>query len=189
MRLKQSHRFRAYSRKMSLLILTLFVASVVADFDFLDEHNARRRDVSPSASNMRKLKWSNELADLAWSHAVTCSFGHNNPQSSIFNYVGQNIASSDPRISAKEIVKMWDNEKSKYNYYSNTCSGICGHYTQVNWANTEYVGCAVVDCSFGSFYVCNYGEGGNFNNARPYNQGTPCSGCPTGYSCENKLCV
>lgn len=25
---------------------------------------------------------------------------------------------------------------------------------------------------------------GNFNNARPYQQGTPCTQCPTGYSCE-----
>lgn len=85
---------------MSLLILKLFVASVAADFEFLDvhEHNARRRDVCPSASNMRKLKWSNHLADLAWSHAVTCSFGHNNPQSLIFNYLKQNLAYSDRNV-------------------------------------------------------------------------------------------
>lgn len=29
---------------------------------------------------------------------------------------------------------------------------------------------------------------GNVKGKRPYQEGTPCSQCPSGYRCENKLC-
>ncbi|XP_061181190.1 GLIPR1-like protein 1 [Saccostrea echinata] len=94
----------------------------------------------------------------------------------------------DSRTPA-EAVNWWYAEVSKYNYNANSCSGVCGHYTQVVWANSEYLGCAKQRCSNFYIYVCNYGPGGNISGRRPYSQGRRCSRCPSGYRCYNRLCV
>ncbi|KAK4849585.1 hypothetical protein QYF36_026341 [Acer negundo] len=45
-----------------------------------------------------------------------------------------------------QAVQMWVNEKSDYDYNSNTCAPgkVCGHYTQVVWRNSVRIGCAKV---------------------------------------------
>eukprot|EP01084_Bolivina_argentea_P147311 257769_1 len=64
----------------------------------------------------------------------------------------------------------------------------CGHYTQMAWANTRYVGCGYVNgCSnvgwiWDGIFVCNYFPVGNFNGASypPYTAATSnneCSDC------------
>lgn len=57
-------------------------------------------------------------------------------------------------------------EVEKYNYTlaTNACDpgAVCGHYTQVVWAKSLEVGCAVKYCSDKNYYwQCNYGPGGN----------------------------
>lgn len=95
-------------------------------------------------------------------------------------------------------MKAWDDEKTDYTYSTKACSAVCGHYTQVVWANSEYVGCAAHTCSSftglsssfngGTIVVCNYGPGGNYNKQFPYLTGTPCSACPSGTTCAKNLC-
>ena len=54
--------------------------------------------------------------------------------------------------------------------WTNSCSGICGHYTQVVWAASLELGCGLSSCpglAYGSTIVCNYGPGGN-DGGRPY---------------------
>ena len=51
-----------------------------------------------------------------------------------------------------------------------TCSGTCGHYTQIVWRTSLHVGCALVTCgslTYKSVILCNYGPGGNSGGA-PY---------------------
>nr|XP_022307789.1 cysteine-rich venom protein latisemin-like [Crassostrea virginica] len=160
------------------------------DQEFLNAHNNKRRIVSPTAANMKEMKWSQELATIARNYAQKCQFAHNtqrSSQSSTFSYVGENLYIGPG--SPSELVTAWDDEKSDYFFSSNTCNGVCGHYTQVVWYASEYLGCARVQCGTNYYLsVCNYGPGGNFNNLRPYTSGTPCSQCPSGYSCNNKLC-
>jgi pathogenesis-related protein 1 len=56
-----------------------------------------------------------------------------------------------------------------YDYGSNSCSGVCGHYTQQVWATTTDLGCALKACPGGSYMVsCEYGPGGNYQGQRPY---------------------
>ena len=38
------------------------------------------------------------------------------------------------------------------------------------------------------YYVCNYGEGGNFRNKPIYVEGPACSKCPKGTICRDGLC-
>ncbi|XP_078334905.1 peptidase inhibitor R3HDML-like [Crassostrea virginica] len=175
--------------------------------DYVDAHNEARFAVSPKAANMKKMKWSAELAQVAENYAKKCLWAHNpertkeaQTMTSQFSYVGENLyVTSADSVDPRAAVLAWDNEKASYNYTSLQCTGVCGHYTQVVWANSEFVGCASNTCptfeglpsSFdaGTIVVCNYGQGGNYNGQQPYMTGTPCTSCPRGYSCTNDLCV
>ncbi|XP_040839221.1 peptidase inhibitor 16 isoform X2 [Ochotona curzoniae] len=92
----------------------------------------------------------------------------------------------------------WYQEHAYYNLSAATCAQgqVCGHYTQVVWAKTERIGCGTHFCeklegvkeTNIQILVCNYEPPGNVKGKRPYQEGTPCSQCPSGYRCENKLC-
>ena len=67
-----------------------------------------------------------------------------------------------------------------------------GHFTQMVWAKTQYIGCGYIahDGWYGlvKVYVCNYGPAGNWNGQRIYGKGPPCSRCPAGTFCNRGLC-
>lgn len=82
--------------------------------------------------------WDAALAITARAWAKRCVFEHNiylkevNRTHPAFPYVGENIwAIYPPSFSVKRAMESWINEKENYNHQSNTCSGVCGHYTQV----------------------------------------------------------
>ena len=72
-----------------------------------------------------------------------------------------------------------------------------GHFTQLIWASTEYVGCGYMVYNHPSvrshdtqYYVCNYGPAGNYNGRPVYQGGATCSACPEGTSCTARgLCA
>jgi len=71
--------------------------------------------------------------------------------------------------------------------YPNCASGkTCGHYTQVIWAATREIGCAVNNqCpgQFSSVYICRYNPPGNFLGQAPYSvDGSGGGGSTTGGS-------
>ncbi|NXS53884.1 CRLD2 protein, partial [Brachypteracias leptosomus] len=81
------------------------------------------------------------------------------------------------------------------------CTGpMCTHYTQIVWATTNKIGCAVNVCKqmnvWGEvwenavYLVCNYSPKGNWIGEAPYKTGRPCSECPPSYGggCQNNLC-
>uniref|UniRef100_A0A3Q3E2B1 Peptidase inhibitor 16-like n=1 Tax=Labrus bergylta TaxID=56723 RepID=A0A3Q3E2B1_9LABR len=91
-------------------------------------------------------------------------------------------------------------ENLSYDFNNNSCDEdkMCGHYTQMVWADTHRVGCAVHVCTdmeglnWGrtNFLVCNYYPAGNYEGERPYVEGDWCSRCPENLQkCENNLCV
>nr|CDS32832.1 venom allergen (val) protein [Hymenolepis microstoma] len=147
--------------------------------ELLDLHNQYRREVAggkvpnqPGSSKLKDLEWSTELEASAQKHADSCIFEHDGSddrKTAQWWWVGQNIAYSS---SVAQNVKMWFDEYKDYNYNSNYCSGVCGHYTQLVWADTTHVGCGVSRCTFSGFnavyVVCNYGPGGNLNRQKPY---------------------
>lgn len=77
-----------------------------------------------------------------------------------------------------DAVNSWAAEAVDYDYASNTCSSVCGHYTQLAWRTTRAVGCGVTQCSTNSpfgpsfpiwtFVVCDYDPWGNFSGQQPY---------------------
>jgi uncharacterized protein YkwD len=181
----------------------------------LDYHNQLRANVAqgqvggqPSASNMDIMRWDDALAKVAQDYSEQCVWGHNSARTSQFisykslasfevdsstTYIGENLAmGTGGSISsdyAKYLIDLWFNEHTLYSYSSKSCRGVCGHYTQMVWANSRYLGCGMTQCSFGYFLVCNYGPGGN-NGNYPYESGTSCTSCASDSqsSCTNGLC-
>ena len=78
--------------------------------------------------------WSDELAQVAQDYAEVCVFDHNSDrvsQQEEFSYVGENLAAGSGDADYAQFVKNWYAEVEDYNYNSNTCDDVCGHYTQV----------------------------------------------------------
>ncbi|KAM9467743.1 GLIPR1-like protein 1 [Clarias gariepinus] len=179
----------------------------ITDQDFIHScvsaHNHARSNVIPPASFMRYMTWDNGLAVLAKTWGTNCLFQHNSVRDHPgFASVGENLwAGAPPSVfRVTSAIKSWVNEDKDYTYYTRTCKAgkMCGHYTQVVWATTYKVGCAVISCpngvkqtSFsqtpGAIFVCNYATAGNYPNVYPYEQGESCSKCG-GEVCENNLC-
>jgi pathogenesis-related protein 1 len=114
------------------------------------------------------LRWSDKLAGVAYEWAVillrTSAFDHRRP-----NRYGENLFEiRGGSVEAKDVVAAWADEARDYNYHSNTCRGVCGHYTQIVWRETTHVGCAVARDAFREVWVCNYDPPGNVVGRRPY---------------------
>ncbi|XP_007503133.2 glioma pathogenesis-related protein 1 isoform X1 [Monodelphis domestica] len=178
----------------------------ITNEDFIKEcvdiHNKLRSSVSPKASNMLKMSWDPDLAKTARAWAKRCEFKHNiyldtaKMAHPTFNPVGENMwTGSLGQFTPTVAIQMWYDEVKNYDYQTQKCTGVCGHYTQVVWANSYKIGCAVQFCpkvkgfgalSNGAHFLCDYGPAGNYPT-RPYKKGNACSDC-RGEKCVKKLC-
>ncbi|KAM9460912.1 cysteine-rich secretory protein LCCL domain-containing 2 isoform 1-T2 [Clarias gariepinus] len=172
-------------------------------------HNKLRGGVYPTASNMEYMIWDDELERSATHWAEQCQWDHG-PQDLIMS-IGQNLAVHWGRYRSPAYhVQAWYDEVKDYTYpyphecnpwCPDRCSGpMCTHYTQIVWATTNRVGCAVHMCPsmnvWGEIWenavylVCNYSPKGNWIGEAPYQHGNPCSQCPPSYGgvCKDKLC-
>jgi pathogenesis-related protein 1 len=148
-----------------------------------DAHNAVRAAVDTSmiaAGPLPLMKWDPALATLATTWTSQCIDANNDglvdhssqsyrTNAAGYSYVGENVFASSGSATAQGAVNSWASEKSNFTY-PNTCSGTCGHYTQVVWRTSINVGCALVTCpglKYPSTILCNYGPGGNSGGA-PY---------------------
>ncbi len=129
----------------------------------LDAHNAVRARVG-----VPPLVWSTQLAEVArdWANHLiaTGSFDHRRD-----SRYGENLyAISGGTASPAQVVAYWADEARGYDIRSNTCRGVCGHYTQIVWGKTHAVGCAVATDLRREVWVCNYDPPGNIIGYRPY---------------------
>jgi len=114
------------------------------------------------------LAWSERVAAHAqvWADALLArhQFAHT-PKSPF----GQNLYEiRGASASSAEVVKAWAAEAREYDYNSNQCRGVCGHYTQIVWAGTQAVGCGVARGGGREVWVCDYDPPGNWVGRRPY---------------------
>jgi uncharacterized protein YkwD len=131
--------------------------------DMLASHNSLRARVGVPA-----LAWSEALAARAQDWADTLlarkQFFHrpNSPY-------GENLFEiRGARVLPAQVVDEWASESRAYDYRSNKCLGVCGHYTQIVWRDTREVGCAVARDLQQEVWVCNYNPPGNWVGKRPY---------------------
>jgi len=179
------------------------------------------------ATNMKRLQWDDKLAQVANGWADGCHWGHNPDRKAQYNAlsptdidgqvlnstvsVGENIAykgyssiTEGKMQFALDGYDAWANEGHYYSFgnlgTSDHCEAdACGHFTQLIWANTYKVGCAVNYCPEGTlssvgttFLVCNYALAGNYGGQQPYLEGSvvedACSEADEGQStCGNGL--
>ncbi len=148
----------------SVFLLTIFItksgesSSSINNSGLLKWHNYFR-----SLHGVPGLRWSRQLQNLAqnWANylARTKSWKHR-PR----NRYGENIywiRGASPR--SKNVVKSWYDEINYYNYNRPGFSMKTGHFTQVVWKNSRYLGCGWAQARDGGYYVvCNYNPPGNY---------------------------
>ncbi|KAJ8921933.1 hypothetical protein NQ315_008567 [Exocentrus adspersus] len=163
-----------------------------SDADFiLKKHNNLRRLIAngtlsgqPRGVNLKKLKWDKDLAEQAQIIANTCVYGHAPVDESRWS-TGQNLYRKRSTKDVKNpdwnrAIQSWIDEHEKYTFSTEKRKGT-GHYTQMIWATTEFVGCGYSyfetkeKMKYQKIYVCNYGPGGNIKGMLPYETGT--KGC------------
>ncbi|CAH6789940.1 Pi16 [Phodopus roborovskii] len=184
--------------QLLLLLLVTGPTSALTEDEkqtMVELHNFYRAQVSPPASDMLQMRWDDDLAAFAKAYAQKCVWGHNKER----GRRGENLfAITDEGMDVPLAVENWHEEREHYNLSTATCDPgqMCGHYTQVVWSKTEKIGCGSHFCEMLQgveeanihLLVCNYEPPGNVKGRKPYQEGTPCSQCPLGYSCENSLC-
>ncbi len=185
-------RIRPWCARAALVALALLVPVTLAAQtanpftaaeiqQMLDAHNTVRSAVNPPAQTMPNLTWDPLLAQVAQNYTDQCTFAHNANRSIDYanlggsGYVGENIyATSTSPVGPQAPVDSWASEVADWTYapFGSDCASgaICGHYTQIIWANTLRVGCGRTTCSSGitnlpfsgDVVVCDYAPGGNF---------------------------
>ncbi|KAJ8016542.1 hypothetical protein DPEC_G00008330 [Dallia pectoralis] len=161
-------------------------------------HNTYRGQVVPSAAYMTKMKWDENLKITAESYSVKCVWDHNPDLEGL--EMGENLYVSTVSFDPIKATEKWFLEHLNFNFNNNSCqeNQMCGHYTQMVWASSLSVGCALHRCdtmeglSFQkvNFLVCNYFPAGNFVDEKPYEEGEWCSRCPENLPrCDENLCV
>ncbi|XP_065661641.1 uncharacterized protein LOC100198409 isoform X1 [Hydra vulgaris] len=164
----------------------------------LQLHNAFRSMVKPTASNMLRMMWDEDLEKISTNFASKCIVAHNPDRHKLaknYDWVGENIAWGTGTCGDKECgdvyegVKRWFSESKSYNFLTGQCSGKCTLYTQMVWWESNKLGCGAKRCGDRTILVCNYAPGGNYVGQRPYKTGKSCSECPSGLLCEDNLCT
>nr|QYF06695.1 pathogenesis-related protein 1k [Allium sativum]QYF06696.1 pathogenesis-related protein 1k [Allium sativum] len=133
--------------------------------DYINAHNQAR-----AAVGVGPVSWDRNVAAYAQNYANKragdCQLIHSGGP------YGENIfAGWGKPWSGLDAVASWVSEKRYYDYNSNTCADgeVCGHYTQVVWANSVRIGCARVRCNTGGYFItCNYNPPGNYQGQWPY---------------------
>lgn len=136
---------------------------------WLNLHNDKRKAYGVPTT----LVWNDKLQRSAqiWANtlAATCTFQHSRGP------YGENLAMGYSNIGG--VMTAWvDQEAPYYNPGSHTCQGgLCGHFTQVLWRMSAYLGCAIARCTTGTpIFVCQYVRPGNCNGYNYQNTNSPC---------------
>ncbi|XP_069832326.1 peptidase inhibitor 16-like [Dendropsophus ebraccatus] len=182
-----------------LLLCLVHLITALTDEEkktIVEKHNFYRSRPDPSATDMKSLRWDKSLEDLATSYAAKCMWEHNEER----GFRGENLfLMSGSGLDVELGLDDWHQERDFYNFTTNTCQEgkMCGHYTQMVWADTERVGCGEKFCEKVEGFedanmfllVCNYEPPGNFQGEKPYKPGDPCSSCPPSHICRESLCI
>ena len=159
--------YRSMRRTLGLLIVLAGTSGAQGRSpmarEMLAVHNAVRGRVG-----MARLAWSDRLAARAqeWADILVArkQFMHR-PNSNF----GENLFEiQGATASPAQVVNEWAAESRNYDYNSNRCRGVCGHYTQIVWGDTKELGCAVARGRGREVWVCYYSPPGNWVGKRPY---------------------
>uniref|UniRef100_A0A8C8RZF0 ShKT domain-containing protein n=1 Tax=Pelusios castaneus TaxID=367368 RepID=A0A8C8RZF0_9SAUR len=179
---------------MTLNLPSLSTDNPARQMEIVNKHNALRRGVMPTASNMLRMEWNPAAARNAQNWANRCILSHSPPGIRKTSNCGENLFMSTAPRSWSDAIQAWYSEERDFQYgVGATRPGAAiGHYTQVVWYNSYRIGCAIAFCPqrfYKYFYVCHYCPPGNYPNLMktPYKSGATCGDCPN--ACDRGLCT
>jgi hypothetical protein len=146
--------------------------------DMLNVHNERRQShcVPP-------LRWCESLAKSAQAYADKCilnahgTTGENMADAWLEDANGNPIL---PALSDRDAFETWYCEINNYDFnnpvfmggFAVNCQNVNGHFTQVVWMDTSFLGCGRARCDMGghtgTHWVCRYNPPGNVNVDNPF---------------------
>lgn len=139
--------------------------SDIFEHTLLDEHNAER-----IAKDVPALVWDEKLENEAreWAIRLANDGAMYHSTYEARNKAGENLwAGSAGRFSAADMMRTFLDERQYFNtgeFPKVATTGKwqdVGHYTQIIWASTERVGCAIETGGAFDFLVCRYWPSGN----------------------------
>lgn len=182
----QPGQWRVYARRAACLLLVTVAGlglpgisqargqlrPVELKTDMLAAHNKARQQVG-----LGPLVWSPTLAAEAKKYARQMArsrhFAHSNPVRGA-RPQGENLwMGTHNAYSFSEMAGSWVEGRQLYDGGSirqsiiNGTFGAIGHYTQIIWRGTKWVGCAVVSNAHEDYLVCRYLPAGNVMGASP----------------------
>jgi len=140
---------------------------------FVDLHNAIRAAVKAPANYpgpwtpIPPVAWSEEVAAGAqeWADHLRdkdCKMEHSDSE------LGENLGLGKD-LDAAGAVKMWAAEGARYAWTPQYEFEIpTGHYTQLVWRKTTFIGCGRATCGRKAIVVCRYSPPGNHIGRAPY---------------------
>lgn len=137
-------------------------------------HNAERQRLG-----IPPLRWNRKLASDAalWARHLARKgyLVHSTDDPREMSPEGENLwAGTTGVYSAEDMSKLWLKERKNFKYGVFPNSSRTGdlndvaHYTQIVWASSKAVGCALARGRKDEFFVCRYSEAGNVIGERPY---------------------
>ena len=156
---------------LNLLILTTILfnatatpSSINVDKEMvLERHNFYRSELG-----IEGLEYSDECASYAQEWANTLAKKNRMYHSKTEEY-GETLFWSSYESTAAEAIDDWATEKKFFNTRSRKYTSKAGHYTQMIWRDTKYVGMGVAKARNGSYYwVATYYPPGNWTGEKAY---------------------
>lgn len=128
-------------------------------------HNEARAAVGAPA-----IAWSGTVASAAEGWAAELASRGCDLEHSTGGPYGENLYWSSAPAAPRAVVGSWTDEARHYSARKNTCKRgeVCGHYTQVVWADSNKLGCAMASCGSAQVWVCNYDPPSNFVGQKPF---------------------
>ncbi|GMF59417.1 unnamed protein product [Phytophthora fragariaefolia] len=160
---------------------------------WVERHNYFRMTALPwAAGNMQRMNWDEDLTKGAASAAASCS---------ATTTTGLNVyqsTSTDPSTVMEEAIDDWVVKPVLSNIGmvvppakngDSVGAGMYNSYSQVVWASTTSVGCAMASCSDGTMVACEYSPAGNDGKSAWYVHAAQATECPTGTKPDHGLCI
>ncbi len=155
-----------------LIILSLVLLSVsslvktrqVDQQKVVERHNYYRKMVG-----VPDLKYSNECAAYAQKWAENLAFKNNGLKHSGSHKYGENIYWKSNSSNEIEMIDYWAEEKKYFNANTRHHSHKNGHYSQIVWRDTKFVGVGMAIAKDGSeYWVATYYPAGNYIGEKAY---------------------
>ena len=168
---------------LSLSLLAPLTMAAQGPRDNFDQRILAAHNRERAALGLAPMKWNSQLATSAnsWAQhlARTSRFEHS-PDNIAAEPEGENLwAGTAGYYQPEAMVGLWIDEKRNFKpgvFPNNSRSGdveTVGHYTQVVWAQSLEVGCALQSGRSEEVLVCRYKEAGNVIGQSPLAMATP----------------